>query len=210
MTCPEQAFALGAVLTPPFKGERQYVAAVDILRAVEVALCTGLRRTGTLSVEFRQVVDSGLKIVAGLGADAPVRLRWSGEDTAQIFSLERVTGRAPRAANALPPYVLTSSDLGAAMTLTELGGHANLCECVVDAGKRLLPAPDALSQWLVRSVELNLCLLPQPRVPYTLSREVLRGGLMRGNVDDQAGCRVLSVVSVLVRPRQSVNGWSDR
>jgi len=203
--CPEQAFALGAVLSPPFKGERQYVAAADILRTIEVALCSGLRRTGTLSVEFRQVVDCGLKIVAGQGSDAPVRLRWRGEDTAQIFSLERLRGGAPRAPNALPPYVLASSDLGDVMTLTELGGHANLFECAVDASKRLLPAPDALSQWLVRSAELNLCSLPQPGLPYTLSHEALRGGLMRWNVDDLEGCRVLSSVSVLVGPRQSVN-----
>lgn len=184
------------------------MAAADILRAVEAVLCTGLQTTGKLSVEFRQVVNGCLQIVSGHGADAPVRLRWCDESTAQIFSLERMTGAAPRTSNALPPYVLQANDRGDALTLTELGGHANLFECVVDAAKRLLPAPDSQSQWLVRSTELNLRLTPQPGLQYSLSHEALRGGLMRWSVDDLDGCRLLSLVSlvsVLGKPQHPVN-----
>jgi len=205
MALPEQAFSEGALLTPPFKGERDYVAAVDILRSIDAALCPDFCSKGQLSVEFRQVVDGGLQIVSGQGPEAPVRLRWFDEGTTQMFSLMKVAAGAPRVSNALPPYVLQSMDCGDVITLNELGGHSNLFECVVDAGKRLQPAPDTLSKWLVRSVQLNLCRTPRPWARFMLVREALRGGMMRWNVADLKGYRVLSVVSVLVRAQLPVN-----
>jgi hypothetical protein len=202
---PEQAFSEGALLTPPFKGERHYVAAADILRSIDAALRPDFCNKGQMSVEFRQVVDGGLQIVSGQGSDAPVRLRWFDDDTTQIFSLKRVAAGAPRVSNALPPYVLQSMDYGDVIMLNELGGHSNLFECAVDAGKRLHPAADTLSKWLVRSVQLNLCRTPQPWARFILVREALRGAMMRWNVTDLEGCRVISVVSVLVQVQLPVN-----
>ena len=210
MALSEQAFDEGALLTPPFKGGRAYVAAADILRAVEAALRPEMRLKGRLIVEFRHLVDGGLQFVAGQRSDAPVRLRWADEAAAQYFSLERATAGVLRGADCLPPYALASGASGDVMTLTGLGGHANLFECVVDAGKRLLPAPNVLSQWMVRSVELHLSQTPQPWTPYTLSREALRGGLMRWHVDDLEGRRLFSVVSVLVQSRPALKVGSNR
>jgi len=189
----------GLVLTPPFRGERPYIKAADIFRALEDSIFLKTYTNGSLQIELRSLVDCALVLVCGFSANALVRLRWSDGCQSHLYSLERVESLVPLLPGRLPEYELLSTQDGDFLKLLDSSGLANLFECVVDAAKRLLPAPEAHSRWLVRSVSFDLTSSVSSGDYFKVSYDVLRSGLVRWFVDDQDGRRVMNSTIYLYR-----------
>jgi hypothetical protein len=190
----------GLVFKPPFRGERPYIKAADIFRALEDSIFLKTHSSGSLQIELRSLVDCALVLVCGFSANALVRLRWSDGCQSHLYSLERVESLVPLLPGRLPEYELLSTQDGDFLKLLDSSGLANLFECVVDAAKRLLPAPEAHSRWLVRSVSFDLTSSVSSGDYFKVSYDVLRSGLVRWFVDDQDGRRVMNSTSYLYRP----------